>query len=47
VIPRGAWHRAEGPPGAKILFITYGAGTTHKTVTDKDRARGRAVAAAP
>lgn len=39
VIPRGAWHRAEGPGPYKILFITYGAGTTHKPVTDADRAR--------
>ena len=45
LIPSGAWHRAEGPP-AKILFITYGPGTTHKPVTDDDRARGAALAAA-
>jgi mannose-6-phosphate isomerase-like protein (cupin superfamily) len=44
VIPKGAWHRAEGPPGDKILFITYGPGTTHREVTEQDRARGREAA---
>lgn len=39
VIPRGAWHRAQSAAPYKILFITYGAGTTHKPVTDADRAR--------
>ena len=45
LIPKGVWHRAEGPSGAKTLFITYGPGTTHRPVTDEDRARGRKVAA--
>ena len=39
VVPRGAWHRAEADAPYKILFITYGAGTTHKPVTEADRAR--------
>jgi len=30
VVPRGVWHRAESEAGARILYITYGAGTTHK-----------------
>jgi mannose-6-phosphate isomerase-like protein (cupin superfamily) len=33
IVPRGAWHRTVGPPGWKILYITYGAGTVHKPVT--------------
>lgn len=39
IIPKGAWHRAESTEPYKILFITFGAGTTHKPVTDADRAR--------
>ena len=39
VIPPGAWHRAESDGPYKILFVTYGAGTTHRDVTDADRAR--------
>jgi quercetin dioxygenase-like cupin family protein len=29
IVPRGVWHRAEGV--GQILYITYGAGTTHKS----------------
>ncbi len=32
VIPRGAWHRAVGQKDARLLFITYGAGTRHKPI---------------
>ena len=32
VVPRGVWHRAVGQRGLKLLFITYGAGTTHRPV---------------
>ena len=39
IVPKGVWHRAEG--AYKMLFITYGEGTTHKPVTDEDRARTR------
>jgi mannose-6-phosphate isomerase-like protein (cupin superfamily) len=46
VVPKGAWHRAEADGPYKILFITYGAGTTHKPVTDDDRARAAGVLAA-
>jgi len=41
IVPKGAWHRAEADAPYKILFITYGAGTTHKPVTDDDRARAK------
>ena len=46
VVPKGAWHRAESARAYKILFITYGAGTTHKPVTDADRARAEALSEA-
>jgi quercetin dioxygenase-like cupin family protein len=39
VIPRGVWHWAERQQGLKTLFITYGPGTTHRPVTDAQRAR--------
>jgi mannose-6-phosphate isomerase-like protein (cupin superfamily) len=39
VIPAGAWHRAVRQSGAKMLFITYGPGTTHRPVTEADRSR--------
>lgn len=42
IVPRGVWHRAERQWGVKMLFMTYGAGTTHKPVTDHDRARAAA-----
>jgi mannose-6-phosphate isomerase-like protein (cupin superfamily) len=32
VVPRGVWHRAERQRGVRMLFITYGAGTTHRPV---------------
>jgi mannose-6-phosphate isomerase-like protein (cupin superfamily) len=32
VVPRGVWHRAERQQGVRMLFITYGAGTTHRPV---------------
>ncbi|MBL6854141.1 MAG: cupin domain-containing protein [Alphaproteobacteria bacterium] len=32
IVPRGVWHRTDGPAGWKILYITYGAGTAHKQV---------------
>jgi mannose-6-phosphate isomerase-like protein (cupin superfamily) len=46
VVPKGAWHRAECDHPYKILYITYGPGTTHRPVTDEDRARGAAEAGA-
>jgi mannose-6-phosphate isomerase-like protein (cupin superfamily) len=46
VVPKGAWHRAECDHLYKILYITYGPGTTHRPVTDADRARGAAEAGA-
>ena len=42
VVPRGAWHRAVDQRGVKMLFITYGAGTTHRPVTSEDLAKARA-----
>jgi mannose-6-phosphate isomerase-like protein (cupin superfamily) len=42
IVPKGAWHRAECEAPYKILYITYGAGTTHRPVTDDDRARAAA-----
>ena len=39
IVPRGAWHRAEAKAPYKILYITYGKGTTHRPVTDEDRSR--------
>jgi mannose-6-phosphate isomerase-like protein (cupin superfamily) len=42
VVPRGVWHRAESEGPYKILFITYGDGTTHRPVTDEDRIRAAA-----
>lgn len=44
IVPKGAWHRAECIGPYKILYITYGAGTTHRPVTDEDRARANALA---
>jgi mannose-6-phosphate isomerase-like protein (cupin superfamily) len=38
VVPRGAWHRVECEQPHKILYVTYGSGTTHRPVTDEDRA---------
>jgi mannose-6-phosphate isomerase-like protein (cupin superfamily) len=32
VVPRGVWHRAERQQGVRMLFITYGPGTTHRPV---------------
>ena len=46
VVPPGAWHRAECARPYKILYITYGPGTTHRPVTDADRARAVAEAGA-
>jgi mannose-6-phosphate isomerase-like protein (cupin superfamily) len=46
VVPMGAWHRAECDHSYKILYITYGKGTTHRPVTDEDRARAAAEAGA-
>jgi mannose-6-phosphate isomerase-like protein (cupin superfamily) len=37
VVPRGVSHRAVRQTGLRMLFITYGAGTTHKPVTAADR----------
>jgi mannose-6-phosphate isomerase-like protein (cupin superfamily) len=42
IVPKGAWHRMEGEQPYKILYITYGAGTTHRPVTEGDRARAAA-----
>ena len=41
VAPRGVWHWAEAQRGVKMLFMTYGAGTTHRAVTDAHRAAAR------
>jgi quercetin dioxygenase-like cupin family protein len=42
IVPKGAWHRVECDHPYKILYITYGAGTTHRPVTDGDRGRAGA-----
>jgi mannose-6-phosphate isomerase-like protein (cupin superfamily) len=39
IVPAGTWHRGVGQKAVKMLFMTWGAGTTHKPVTDEDRAR--------
>lgn len=39
IVPPGAWHRAEADAPYKILYVTYGPGTTHRDVTDADRER--------
>jgi mannose-6-phosphate isomerase-like protein (cupin superfamily) len=44
VVPRGAWHRCECDHAYKILYVTYGSGTTHRPVTEEDRARAAAAA---
>jgi mannose-6-phosphate isomerase-like protein (cupin superfamily) len=46
IVPKGAWHRAEAEQPYKILYITYGAGTTHRPVTDDDRARAASLGSA-
>ncbi|HEY1928315.1 MAG TPA: cupin domain-containing protein [Caulobacteraceae bacterium] len=46
IVPRGAWHRAECTEPYKILYITYGVGTTHRPVTDEDRVRAKLLASA-
>jgi oxalate decarboxylase/phosphoglucose isomerase-like protein (cupin superfamily) len=33
IVPAGVWHRAVDQRGLKMLFITYGAGTTHRPVS--------------
>lgn len=33
IVPRGAWHRAVDQRDVRMLFITYGPGTTHRAVT--------------
>jgi len=38
IVPRGVWHRIERTEGSKILYITYGTGTTGKPVVNGDRA---------
>lgn len=43
IVPKGAWHRAECDHRYKILYITYGAGTTHRPVTADDRAKAAAL----
>ena len=30
VVPMGAWHRAVAQKAVRMLFVTYGAGTTHR-----------------
>jgi mannose-6-phosphate isomerase-like protein (cupin superfamily) len=42
IVPKGAWHRVEGDQAYKILYVTYGAGTTHRPVSDDDNARAAA-----
>jgi mannose-6-phosphate isomerase-like protein (cupin superfamily) len=39
IVPKGAWHRAECEGPYKILFVTYGPGTTHRPVNEQDRDR--------
>jgi quercetin dioxygenase-like cupin family protein len=46
VVPQGAWHRAECDHAYKVLYITYGPGTTHRPVTEADRARAASEAGA-
>ncbi len=46
VVPRGAWHRAETLGGFKMLSVTYGRGSTHRSITETDRARAKAVLSA-
>ena len=43
VVPKGAWHRADEAAPYRILFVTYGKGTTHRPVTDEDHAKAAAV----
>jgi mannose-6-phosphate isomerase-like protein (cupin superfamily) len=43
IVPKGAWHRAECDHRYKILYITYGPGTTHRPVTDEDRTNAAAM----
>jgi mannose-6-phosphate isomerase-like protein (cupin superfamily) len=38
IVPKGAWHRVECEGPHKILYVTYGAGTAHRPVTDQHRA---------
>jgi mannose-6-phosphate isomerase-like protein (cupin superfamily) len=30
VVPKGAWHRAVAQQDVRMLFVTYGPGTTHR-----------------
>ena len=46
IVPASAWHRAECDHPYKILYITYGPGTTHRPVTADDRAKAAALAGA-
>jgi len=32
IVPAGTWHRAVGQKQLRLLFMTYGEGTTHKPV---------------
>ena len=32
IVPAGVWHRAVDQQGVRTLFITFGAGTTHRPV---------------
>ena len=34
VVPAGVWHRARAQRNARMLFITFGAGTSHKPIAD-------------
>jgi mannose-6-phosphate isomerase-like protein (cupin superfamily) len=34
IVPKGTWHRARRQKGVRMLFMTWGAGTTHKPVTE-------------
>jgi mannose-6-phosphate isomerase-like protein (cupin superfamily) len=43
IVPKGAWHRAECAEPYKTLYVTYGQGTTHRPVSDADRARAAAL----
>ena len=43
IVPKGAWHRVECDHHHKILYVTYGPGTTHRPVTDDHRAGAAAI----
>jgi len=32
IVPAGTWHRAQSQKNVRMLFITYGKGTSHKPI---------------